>query len=672
MPRLLLALAAFAAAAHLAAADLRAQDTIPAPRDTAEAVIPIPGEAVRADTTPEAAKPDSVPADSTLPAPNFPLYPEPRESGFSAASWVFGPRELGRFHGLTLTELLDRIPGLVMTRGGGVGQPNGISAFASGGGRLRVFLDGWEVVPLSSVSLNLENLALVDLQEVRITRGLLETRVDIQTLRMEDRRPFALIEGGEGDFSTRMLRGFFARPLGKRLMMQVGIDIVETQGFRRREDYTGNTGLARLSYAFAPDRGVELEFRTTAIDAQRQDGNVEFPRESVDRGELVLRGRGRFFRRPTLCPDSVVIPRVVPGDTTTVPVEELTCPQMGGLWLDAAVGRTLSEPQADDEVSLERQLTQAVLRATMDVPLGTLTGSARAQWVDEEGFAANATEIAARADFTPTPWLAAWGGVRSITLGDVTGLEAEASGRARLPGGFTLFSSLATGARGLRFWRDSTQVVRNLGHVLDPSIPELDTLPIVLFRETESTASGFRAGAEWTRGTIAMGAAFVAQDVNSVVPYGWWYERGVNPVDGETISGVEAYASIPVIWRQLRLDATYTDFFTQPARPYLPARFGRAALEYHWLFRGGNLEPTLRAEVLARGAARTLDPETLTLDDTAPAYAIFNVMVQIRVLDVRAFWRLENALNRETAFDIPGLTLPGQRALFGVRWFFRD
>ncbi|HVH11702.1 MAG TPA: hypothetical protein VM759_01550, partial [Longimicrobium sp.] len=156
VPRLLLALAALAAAAHLAAADLRAQDTIPGPP---AAVIPIPGEAVRADTTPEAAKPDSVPADSTLPAPNFPLYPQPRESGFSAASWVFGPRELGRFHGLTLTELLDRIPGLVMTRGGGVGQPNGISAFASGGGRLRVFLDGWELVPLSSVSLNLENLA---------------------------------------------------------------------------------------------------------------------------------------------------------------------------------------------------------------------------------------------------------------------------------------------------------------------------------------------------------------------------------------------------------------------------------------------------------------------------------------------------------------------------------
>jgi hypothetical protein len=168
------------------------------------------------------------------------------------------------------------------------------------------------------------------------------------------------------------------------------------------------------------------------------------------------------------------------------------------------------------------------------------------------------------------------------------------------------------------------------------------------------------------------GAAFVVQDVDAVVPYGYWYERGLEPVGGETVSGVEAYASIPVVWRQLRFDAAYTDFLTAPARPYLPVRFGRAALEYHWIFRGGNLEPTFRAEVIARGPARTLDPQTLTLTATTEQYAIFNFLVQFRVLDVRAFWRIENAFNRDSAFDIPGLTLPGQRALFGVRWFFRD
>ncbi|HEX6912566.1 MAG TPA: TonB-dependent receptor plug domain-containing protein [Longimicrobium sp.] len=670
--RLLPALAGLAAAATFAAADLRAQDPVPAPPDTA--AIPIPGEAVRGDTIPDAARPDSVPADSARPAPNFPVYPQGRQAGFAAATWVFGPRELGRFHGLTLTELLDRIPGLVTTRGGGVGQPTGISAFSSGGGRFRVFLDGWEVRPLSGTSLNLENIPLLDVQEVRITRGLQETRVDVQSLRPSDRRPYAQIEGGEGDFATRMLRGLFMRPIGDRFMVNVGIDVVETQGFRRREDYTGNTGVARLSYAFAPDRGIQLEYRTTSIDAQRQEGAATLPRESFDRGELLLRGRGRFFARRSVCADTAAPPpAAITSDSAAAGADTaVVCPQTGGVWLDAAIGRSVTEPLEEDSITLGRESVQAMLRATVDVPLGTLTGTARVHRVDEEGYAANATELSARAELTPAPWLAAWGEARTLTHGGVTGLELEAWGRAGPWSGFTVFGSVAAGTRGLRFWRDSTMVVRNLAGVLNPDVQALDTLPIVLFRDTESSANGFRAGAEWTRGSIVAGAAFVAQDVDAVVPYGFWYERGLAPVSGGTVSGIEAYASIPVIWRQLRLDATYADFFTSPARPYLPVRSGRAALEYHWIFRNGNLEPTLRAEVIGRGPARTLNPGTGLLDATTEQYATFNFLVQFRVLDVRAFWRLENAFNRESAFDIPGLTLPGQRALFGVRWFFRD
>lgn len=642
--RLLPALAGLAAAVLLPAAELRAQDTIPAPpdsvrRDTA-AAIPIPAEAVRADTIPDAVKPDSVPADSTLPAPNFPVFPAPRETGFSAATWVFGRDELARFHDLTLLELLDRIPGLVITREGGPGRPAGVSTFASGGGRLRIFLDGWEMRPLSGASPDPQQVPLVDVREIRVTRGLQETRVEVLTLQMSDRRPFAQIEGGEGDFTTRMLRGIFARPIGGRLMIHAGLDVVETSGFRRAQDFSANSAVARISYAFSPDRGLALEYRTTGVDTERTIGGQATPRASFDRGELVLRGRGRLF---------------------------------GGVWLDGAVGRSWSDPLAeDDSVSLERESVQGMLRATVDVPLGTLTGTARVHRVDEEGFAASATEVSARAELTPAPWIAAWGEARTLTHGGVTGVELEASGRAGPWGGLSLFGTVAAGTRGVRFWRDSIREVRNLAHEIDPDVPEFDTLDVVLFRAAESTANGFRAGAEWTRGSMLLGAAFVVQDVDAVVPHGFWYERGLEPVEGGTVSGVEAFASIPLVWRQLRLEASYADFLTDPARPYLPARLGRAALEYHWIFRSGNLEPTLRAEVVGRAAARSLSLETGLLDAVTEPYAIFNLYVQIRVLDVRAFWRMDNVLNRDGAFDIPGFTLAGNRAMFGVRWFFRD
>ncbi|HEX2080215.1 MAG TPA: hypothetical protein VHG08_21110 [Longimicrobium sp.] len=679
--RLLPALfAGLSAAALLPAAELRAQDTIPVPRDTIRqdtAVIPIPGEAVRGDTIPDTAKPDSVPADSTLPAPNFPAYPQPRQAGFGAASWLFGPEEMGRFHGLTLLDLLDRIPGLVITREGGLGRGAGVAAFAAGGGRMRVFLDGWEMRPLNGSVPELEHIPLLDVVQVRVTRGLLETRVELETLRLSDRRPFAQVEGGEGDFATRMLRGFFARPLGERFLVQVGLDVVETAGFRRDADFSENTGMARLSYAFAPDRALQVEYRRTGIDTDRTVEGLTIPAQSFDRGEVLLRGRGRFFgRRPAACPDTTA---ALGGDSAALrrtpgaAVLRPACEAQGGVWIDGAAGRSWTEPVGTDTVTGTYESVQAMLRATIDIPLGTLTGAARVHRVDEEGFAASGTELSARAELTPAPWLAAWGEARATSFGGRAGVELEASGRAGPFGGFTLFGSLAAGNRGLRFRRDSTVVVRNLAHEVDPEVPELDTLGVILFRDTESTVGGFRAGAEWARGSLRAGAAFVVHDADAVAPFGFWFERGVEPVAGETATGVEAYLDMPLLWPQLRLQAAYTDFLSAaPERPYLPSRFGRAALEFHGLYFQGNFEPTLRGEVLARGPTRTLDLATGEFDALTEAYAIFNIYVQMRVLDVRAFWRMENAFNRRTAFDVPGLFLPGARTMFGVRWFFRD
>lgn len=630
------------------AAELRAQDTIPAVADTV--TIPIPPEAVRADTLPDrvvtdsaAAAADTVPPDSTLPAPNFPVFPEARTAGFSTAVWVFGPEELGRFHGLTLLELLDRIPGLVVTREGGAGRPAGIATLASGGGRVRIFMDGWEMRPLGSLSPDLQHVPLLDVQSVRVVRGLNETRIEVQTLRVADRRPYALVEGMEGDFNTRVLRGLFARPLGRRFNVQVGMDLVETAGFRRREDFNENTLFGRFSWLFGEDRGIQLDLRRTALDSERTLDGVgagTLPRLSADRGEVILRARGRVA---------------------------------GGFWLDAAVGRSWEEPTAADSVTLARESLQGMVRAAVDVPFGSLVAAARLHRVDEEGFAADATELSARAELTPAPFVAAWGRVRAASVGGDAGVEAEAGARVGPFAGFSLFGAVAGGTRPLRFWRDSTEVVTTIGGAIDPSLPTLDTVPLVLFRGEDAAGGGFRAGAAWTRGTIAAGAAVVGHRVDAVAPFGFWFDRGRVPVDGGTVTGVEAYASFPVLWRQVRFDATYTDFLgSNPARPFLPARYGRAALEYHWVYRSGNLEPTLRAEVIGRDRTLTLNPETGAFDVYTEPYAVFNLFVQIRVLDVRAFWRMENVLNRDQAADIPGLTLPGVRATFGVRWFFRD
>jgi hypothetical protein len=605
--------------------------------DTPQVEVQIPDEAVRADTLPQEGRPE--PADPLRPAPSFPVFPAPRTAGFAAGTWVFGPAELGRFHGLTLLELLERIPGLLVTREGDVGRPAGVAAFGSGGGRFRVFLDGWELRALNGASPELQHVPLVDVVEVRVTRGLAETRIDLETIRMDDARPFAQIEGGEGDFGIRMLRGYFARPVGERVMVHVGMDLVETAGFRRLSDFSENTVMARASWLPGPDRGIQLDFRNTAIDTERRVAGVALPRESFDRGELLLRGRGRV---------------------------------RGDFWVDAALGRSRVTPEGNDTVTLARASVQGMLRGTLQLAAGSVSGTARLHRVDAQGYAGDAAELSARAELAPAPGLAAWGEARALSTHGVGGAELEAGGRAGPWGGLSLFGSVAVGSRGLPFRTDTLLLLPTFPGTVDPALSDSVEVPVLLFRARESAVRGFRAGAEARRGSAVAGAAFVAQDLTEWVPFGFLFDRHAPPVPGGTVGGVEGYLDVPVIWRQLRLHAHYVDFLATPARPYLPARFGRGALEYHWIYRDGNLEPTIRAEVIARDRALTVNPETGAFDVETEPYALFNLFVQVRVLDVRAFWRMENVVNRTTAFDVPGRFLPGNRSMFGVRWFFRD
>jgi hypothetical protein len=184
------------------AADLRAQDPRPAPRDTVPRPprrdtiqVTVPPEALRADTLPDRPRPDSTArdsaaADTLTPAPNFPEFPVAAGApGFGAAVWEFSREELGRFHSLTLLELLDRIPGILITRSGNFGRPAGVALLGGGGGRFRVFLDGWEMRALNGASFDLQRIPLVDVTALRVERDLNEVRVEISTFASPTRAP---------------------------------------------------------------------------------------------------------------------------------------------------------------------------------------------------------------------------------------------------------------------------------------------------------------------------------------------------------------------------------------------------------------------------------------------------------------------------------------------------
>jgi len=603
------------------------RDTIPGQRrDSVQ--VSIPGEAVRADTIPGAGKDTTTVPDSTIAAPSFPSHPLPPAFGFSDATWVFGPEQLQYFHGLSIADLLDRIPGLVTTRTGGFGRPMGVSPFATGGGRFRVFLDGYELRPLAGATPDLQRIPIVNLQSVRVQRGMEEVRIDLTSLRLADIRPFAMIEGMDGDLGTRALRAFFTRPIGRHVVAEVGLDLDRTSGALRRQPFSETHTVSRVSYAFTPQWGLQAEVRTTKLNSESRITTL-IELESLDRSELILRGRGRML------------------------------------------GANLQKPAGADTLSDRVRTTQADFRATVPLRIGMLAAGARLHHGEPGSWAPNQTEVWGRLDFDPAPWLAATGEARQLTVGGVSGVELNGSVRAGPWGGFSLFGQVAAGNRGIRYLAGDSVELKTIGGIGGSGLPTVDTVQVQVVRTLDSSLNGVRAGAEFNRGLFHLGAAVVRHDVDEVAPYGFAFDRGQPLQPGLAVTGVEGYASFPLYFRQLTLSGWYQRWLDTPDRPYLPSSLGRASLQFSGVYKQGNLEPTIRFEVVGRDQAVAYNPASGTLNPL-PRYAIFNWYVQVRIIDIRIFWRYDNAFNQRGTYDVVGAPIPGGRAMYGVRWFFRN
>lgn len=615
-------------------------DTVPrpAPRDTVRlegrdtATFRVAPETLPADTLPQ--RGDTARVDSIVPAPLFPVWPQPDSAGFWQGTWTWDRAALGRFHGTSLLDLLRTIPGVTITRGGGYGQPAGVAPWGLGGGRTRFFYDGWEVDPLASATLDLQEISLAELEGIRVERRLNEIRVELLPFRLPDRRPYSQIELGTGDPNTRLLRGLFGAAVGARQTVTLAFDIADTEGLFRRQPFAVTNGFVRWGFRFNPRAGVQVEYRTT--DVAREDTAFT---EEADRQALWVRGR-------------YLLP---------------------GLALEAMGGRNWRVPSERDRFPDRQSSYQGALRALLGGRAAWVEGTARLRGEDEGAFAVPASEVEGRAGLRAGGLLEVQGGAR-LTTGDEGGTELQGSVRAGPFGGFSAFGSLTAGTRGVSL------ITRDSVATYVPAIPLLvrsDTFP--LFGGVAPTLSGFRAGAEWARPGAIAGASFVVLDEDVVAPFGLRLDEDLGrAATAEASTGVEAYVSLPLFRPWLRLDGWYTYWTDTGGRPYLPEDEGRAALEFHDVFYTGNLEPTIRFEMVRRGSALTPQVDPDRTDDELPpplasqAYTLFNAYLQVRVIDVRAFVVVENVFNLRGAADIPGRPFPGARAIFGIRWYFRN
>lgn len=202
------------------------RDTVPARPPAVTVPIPPPPDAVvAADSAGERARLDSLRADSlradTLRAPlaraEAPMMPEP-DSGFR-----WDREALFASGALNLAELLERIPGATTFRTSWIASPH-VTSYVGDPARVRVFYDGIELDPLDPRTggvLDLVEVPLWSLEEVRVERGAGELRVHARSWRYDRTIPNTRVDVSTGDLASNVYRGFFARRYGNGAALQV-------------------------------------------------------------------------------------------------------------------------------------------------------------------------------------------------------------------------------------------------------------------------------------------------------------------------------------------------------------------------------------------------------------------------------------------------------------------
>src|SRR5690606_7341136 len=130
-----------------------------------------------------------------------------------------------------------------------------------GGGRVRVYLDGFELAPLGLTALDAQQIAIGDLESVRVERRLDGIRIDLTPLRLPDARPLSAIEAGTGVYDTKLLRALLMRGVGRRMVAAAAFDQASSQGYGFDQAFSYSAARASLSYALTSRTVLQAEYR---------------------------------------------------------------------------------------------------------------------------------------------------------------------------------------------------------------------------------------------------------------------------------------------------------------------------------------------------------------------------------------------------------------------------
>ncbi len=192
---------------------------------------------------------------------------------------------------LTLLELLIREADLLPFRYGDYGAPEAVLGAGMSGGRVRVFVDGFEEMPLTGGSPDLSRIGLAGIREVRAERGGGELRLHLRSIEPVDPRPLSRIEAGTGDLNTNLFRGTFLHPRALGGTLGLSLERTDAEGRGGREPGSRQALWFRYAAHRGDDSSLSFDLRTRTNEA-----TLDSIPPSVQRRSWVIRARSRLTR----------------------------------------------------------------------------------------------------------------------------------------------------------------------------------------------------------------------------------------------------------------------------------------------------------------------------------------------------------------------------------------
>ncbi len=614
-------------------------------------------------------------ARDTTPPPQLPAFPRPVPAGFATGVWVFTRDSIERFgEATTLADLLEMIPGITPIRSGYFIQPTAASALGQSGGRLRVFLDGYEITPLSGGVPDLSRIELAEVSSIRVERRLDELRIELHSFSPSVPEPYALIQAGVAEPGGKLFRGIIESPNVLFGPFSAGFERLDTDGYRGAEPGDETALWGKWGKIWRGRGGIQAELRHSSVNRQAPAGidpssTIGWP-GAYNHNDWTIRARWQLLpgllgeayygssgvNDPRLAWDSTGLAhRFVPN--VTIPKLDSTSTRADSLAVQDSL-RAAADTVLDRS---DRQLGLRLgwLRGPVFADAALRTHSA-AFLPGTEGDLALGLARPGLGDVDASAHLESWTG-RSAT-------STRVRGRIGPFQGLSAFGEMASGVRGV------------------PSLVDSAGRPaLALFADRSS----FRVGADLDRGWISAGIAYLSVKEDSVPSLGLPFDLRPRLLPGGSMTGWESHGRLSlffkplsaeywyVVWTKFQLSADAAAAgFQQPM--YVPQQSYRASLVYHQSpLKTGHLEIYARLDARSRGIMY------LPLAPTAPVPAInsLDFYLSIRILDLRMFFQETGMTTaRGTMNDFPlasgapdlRFSIPTPRIFYGIRWQFFD